>query len=154
MNWQRVIFNAGIRPHITLAVYDELACQPCDNELARISARTASMSLKFTHLGVFSNSEPVIFAATMPTKELLDFHENLHAVLADESKKPWDLYRPGNWVPHCTLALDFEPEKIGKIIHSCQTLQLPMNVNAVQLGVVEFQPFRDIFNYDLLTSNG
>jgi hypothetical protein len=146
------ITMAGIRPHITLAIYDELACQPCDNELDRISSRTTSIPLRFSYLGFFTKSEPVIFAAPNPTNELLAFHDHLHTRLANESKGSWEHYKPGSWVPHFSLAMDFKFENIGKIILRCQTLlPLPMDVSAIQLGVVEFQPIRDIFKYDFLT---
>lgn len=145
------VLDAGIRPHITLAIYDELDCRPCENELAKITSKTASMAFQLTHLGIFTNPEPVVFAAPMPTKEFLVFHENLHASLVTEAKKPWELYQPGNWVPHCTLALDFKVENMAEIIRLCQTLPFPMDVRAVQVGMIEFQPVRDLFKYDFLT---
>ena len=145
------ILDAGIRPHITLAIYDELNCQPCDGELAKISSKTESIFLQLSHFGFFSNPEPVVFIAPVPTKGLLEFHSNLHSRLAKQAKKPWELYQPGKWVPHCTLALNFRTENLPKIIHRCQSLPLPMDVNAVQLGVVEFQPVKDLFKYDFLS---
>ena len=142
---------AGIRPHITLAIYDELDCRSCENELVKITSKTVSMAIQLAHLGIFTNPELVVFAAPAPTKEFLDFHENLHSSLASEAKKPWGLYQPGNWVPHCTLALDFKMENLTEIIHRCKTLPFPMDVRAVQLGVVEFQPVRDLFKYNFLS---
>lgn len=143
--------DSGIRPHITLAIYEELNCRPCENELVRITSETVSMAIQFTHLGIFTTPEPVVFAAPLSTREILDFHENLHANLASESKNSWDLYKPGKWVPHCTLALNFKIEDLTEIFRCCQALPFPMDVHAVQLGVVEFQPVRDLFKYDFLT---
>ena len=148
------ILDAGMRPHITLAIYDELYCQPCENELVKITSKTTSMAIKLAHLGIFTNPEPVVFAAPVPTKEFLDFHDNLHASLASEAKKPWELYQPGKWVPHCTLALGFKMENLAEIIRHCQTLPFPMDVRAVQMGVVEFQPIRDLLKYDFMSFEG
>ncbi len=146
--------DAGIRPHITLAIYEELDCRPCENELVKITTKTSSLPIQFTHLGIFTNPEPVVFAAPLVTKELLAFHNNLQANLASEGKKPWELYKPGKWVPHCTLSLDFEKENLAEIIRCCQAMLFPMDVRAVQLGVVKFKPVRDLFKYDFLTFEG
>ena len=145
------IFDSEIRPHITLAIYEELDCQPCENELVKIAAKTASMAIQLTHIGIFTTPEPVLFAAPLVTKEILNFHKNLQVRLSGNGKNPWELYKPGKWVPHCTLALDFKMENMAEIIRACRELPFPMDVRAVQLGVVNFKPVRDLFKYDFLT---
>jgi hypothetical protein len=61
------------------------------------------------------------------------------------------MYQPGHWVPHCTLALGFDLKNLGKIIDKCMGLQLPMQVQADQVGVVEFQPMKDVFKFRLIS---
>lgn len=150
LNLSSQVLEAEIRPHITLAIYEELDCQPCENELVKITSKTSSLPVQFTHLGIFTNPEPVVFAAPLITHELLDFHKNLHTRLTKEGKEPWELYKPGRWVPHCTLALDFQMKNLTEIIRYSQVLHFPMDVRAVQLGVVNFKPIRDMFKYDFL----
>ena len=148
------MLDAGIRPHITLAIYEELDCRPCENELVKITSKTPSPSILFTHFGLFTNPEPVIFAAPLVTSELLDFHNELQVKLAGDGKDPWELYKPGKWVPHCTLALGYKIENEAKIIQRCQEMPLPMHVQATQMGVVNFKPVKDLFNYDFLKFEG
>jgi 2'-5' RNA ligase len=148
------MLDAGIRPHITLAIYEELDCRSCENVLTKITTKTASLPIQFTHLGIFTNPEPVVFASPLVTKELLDFHKDLQARLANEGKNPWELYIPGQWVPHCTLSLGYKIENQAEIIRICQTMSLPMDVRAVQLGVVNFKPVKDLFNYDFRMFEG
>ena len=88
------------------------------------------------------------------TKELLDFHNELHLRLSGDGKAPWELYKPGKWVPHCSLALGYKIENEAKIIRLCQEMPLPMKVQAVQMGVVNFKPVKDLFNYDFLKFEG
>jgi 2'-5' RNA ligase len=148
------MLGAGLRPHITLAIYEDLDCQPCENELVKITAKTASLPLQLTHLGIFTNPEPVIFAAPLVTEELLAFHKDLQSRLANEGKNPNELYKPDKWVPHCTLSLGYKIENLANIIQICQTLPFPMEVRAIQLGVVNFKPVKDLFNYDFLSFEG
>jgi len=148
------MLDSGIRPHITLAIYEELECQPCENELVKITSKTPSPSILFTHLGTFTNPEPVIFAAPLVTKQLLDFHREISLSLAGDGKNPWELYQPGKWVPHCSLALGYKFENQAEIFRLCQVMPLPMRVQVVQIGVVNFKTVKDLFNYDFQKFEG
>lgn len=141
--------EAEIRPHITLAIYDELNCQPCDSQLSRLASQTRPLEFQISHLGLFTKPEPVVFAAPTLTPQLLKFHQQLHSALMADSKNPWKMYLPGQWVPHCTLALGFDLKNLGEIFKTCLQLKLPMAIKANQLGAVEFQPMVDLFQYRL-----
>lgn len=143
------LVEAEIRPHITLAIFDELNCRPCESQLSIVAANTRPISFQITHLGLFINPEPVVFAAPTVTQDLLSFHKHLHDVLATEAKNSWEMYQPGQWVPHCTLALGFDLKNLGRIFEKCLDLGLPMQVQADQIGVVEFQPMKDVFKFRL-----
>jgi len=143
------IHGAGIRPHITLAIYDELLCQPCDNELARFASKTTHLNISFSHLGIFTNPETVLFLAPTPTRELVNFHSKVHECLSTEARQPWEFYQPGKWVPHCTVALDLDQEQLHEAISLCADLHFPMNLHATQVGAVEFLPMKDLFRFNL-----
>ena len=142
-------FAADIRPHMTLSIYDKLYCQPCEMELANLANRSANLSLTFSNLGIFREPESVLFLAPTVTRELLDFHALLYASLSDLAVKPWKIYQPGNWVPHCTLAMDVQPDQFNQAIRICSQVQLPLTLNIAQVGVVEFHPVNMLFKYDL-----
>jgi 2'-5' RNA ligase len=143
--------EAEIRPHITLAIFDELNCRPCDSQLANVAAHTRPISFQITHLGLFTKPEPVVFAAPTITQELLSFHKDIHETLAAEAKNPWEMYMPGQWVPHCTLALGFDLKNLGRIFEKCLGLGLPLHAQADQVGIVEFQPMKDVFKFRLIS---
>lgn len=139
-------YSADIKPHITLAIYDELYCEPCGKELTEIEKQATNLSLTFSHIGFFHDQEVVLFLAPTPTETLLNFHKQVHSSLADSSKTPWDLYRPGKWVPHCTLALNIKPDKFNKAFYVCSRFKLPMTVKISKIGVVEFHPLNGIMS--------
>lgn len=145
------LVEAEIRPHITLAIFDELNCRPCESQLAKVAAHTRPIDFQITYLGLFTKPEPVVFATPTVTQELLIFHKNLYDSLAADAKKPWEMYLPGKWVPHCTLALGIELKNLGRIFEKCLDLDLPMSVQANQVGVVEFQPMKDVFKFRLIS---
>ncbi len=142
--------DAEIRPHITLAIYDELNCDPCESQIEKIASYSSPMDIQITHLGLFTQPEPVVFAAPTFTQDFFDFHKHIHEVLSTESKNPWEMYLPGRWVPHCTLAMGFKFKDLGRIFEKCLELDIPMDVQVDQVGVVEFQPMKDVFKYPLI----
>jgi len=143
------ILDSGIRPHITLAIFEELYCQPCDNELARLAPKTAHLKILVSHLGVFPQPEMVLFLAPTPTSELLNFHKKIHSLLSKDAIKPWEMYQPGKWVPHCTLALNLDQNQLNKAISLCGEIELPLQMRATQIGAVQFKPVTDLFRYEL-----
>ncbi len=140
---------SGIRPHLTLAIYDELSCQPCENQLSRFAAQTAQLRLTSSHLGIFSQPEIVLFLAPTPAQSLLDFHAHIHTQVSSEGQSPWPLYQPGSWVPHITLAMNLTPASLECAVSVCAALPLPLELKATQVGAVEFLPAKDLFRYSL-----
>ena len=141
--------NSGIRPHLTLNVFNEVDCLPCEEELAAFARKTRLMSLQVSYIGFFTNPDPVVFIAPTPTKELMIFHQNILSILPGNTRPASSMYLPGTWVPHCTLALDFEKEYIPDVVRLCLDLPLPFTMRATQVGVVEFQPIKDLYKFNL-----
>jgi 2'-5' RNA ligase len=90
------------RPHVSLTVAESLV----GADLARLrdvlAARQPTLPLYV--LGTFPGRGGALFLGVPVTAELVAFHADVHAALADEPVQHWPYYLPGNWVPHCTLA--------------------------------------------------
>lgn len=143
------VSSSGIRPHITLAIYDELKCQPCRDELAKFAARTNRLEIRITHMGVFRQPETVLFLAPTVTRELLDLHASIHESMAAHAGSSWEVYQPAKWVPHCTLAMNLDDGKLSQAITCCRSIELPWQLHATGIGAVEFVPVSDLFQFDL-----
>lgn len=140
---------SGIQPHITLAVYDRLDCEPCENELEKFAAQANRLDLEAVYPGIFFHPETVLFLAIAITPQLLDFHAEIHKNLQHLAGKSWELYQPGNWVPHCTLAMNLKQKELHQALTVCSKLDLPMRLHVTRIGAVEFLPISDLFQYDL-----
>lgn len=143
------IAASGIRPHLTLAIYDELKCQPCENELSRLAADSSFMLLNASHLGIFYQPDLILFLAPTPGQALLAFHARIHTNIAVEAQGSWPLYQPGRWVPHCTLAMNLTQDSLSRALPLCAALPLPLEMRTTQVGAVEFLPVKDLFCYSL-----
>jgi hypothetical protein len=90
------------RPHVSLAVAESLAGADLAPLQAALVGRQPTLSLYV--LGTFPGSEGALFLGVAVTAELLAFHADIHAALADQPAEQWPYYLPGSLVPHCTLA--------------------------------------------------
>lgn len=92
----------GYDPHLTLAVYDNVAEGDLSAALTAIFRGRRRLRLTFSHLGLFEQHEFVIWASPNDHTDLLRLHQAVHAEI---SPLLCDVhYRPGQWVAHCTLA--------------------------------------------------
>lgn len=139
-------FSVG--PHITLAIFAELLCDKCERELKTLTRQTQSLNLSMSHIGIFNNDDAVVFLAPSVLSKLLDFHLLLHEKLMGVGVNPWENYLPGNWVPHCTLAMDLKKNRVPEAVRISQNLSLPLQLSTKSLGVVEFEPMTAFFTFD------
>jgi len=155
--WERIadaginssFLDSGIRPHMTLSVFDKIECLPCENELSIFAQRTQVLNLDASHFGIFTNPHLVVFIAPTPTRDLILFHQRIVESIIPDPSLTRKMYQPGAWIPHCTVALDFEQENLSKVMKLCLELPLPFKLQPAQVGVVEFQPIKPLFDFDL-----
>lgn len=89
-------------PHITLAKYEDVDASEIATVVDALAEYT-SLSLTFDKLGSFDPGFLILWAAPRPDQALLDMHARAHAFIdPSRCKLP---YRPGNWTPHCSIAL-------------------------------------------------
>ena len=128
-------YEESYRPHITLAIvntpYPEQAAARLRTPLANVSGLPVSM----TSLGFFLTNKAPAYLAVAPTTALLRLHDSVHSALG--AMETWSYYRPGNWMPHCTLAMDVAcqttvaealgetPLPIHAVVGSAHLVELP-----------------------------
>jgi 2'-5' RNA ligase len=139
----------GIRPHMTLAIFDSINCAECEGEIKHFSEKSGIFNIKADHFGIFPNQSSVLFIAPPPNNQLMAFHEKIHQILTGNVEGSWEMYKPGNWVPHCTLAQDIKANDLSAVIEICMRMKLPLDFLITQVGVVEFEPIIPLFEINL-----
>lgn len=90
----------GYPPHVTLAVYDDIPPIRASDVLREAFAGRPALRLTFTRLRFFDDPL-VLWAESSPSADLTSAHARVHACIDPQLCHPH--YRPGAWVPHCTL---------------------------------------------------
>jgi len=134
--------RSGARPHVSIGIWDSLDRDAAAAELTRFAAETTPLPITLASVGFFP--QVAIFLAPTVTSALLDLQAGLHARLGRVGAAPWEHYRPGAWVPHCTLATDFMAEQFPRALEIARRVALPVACRLVEIGIVEFRPVKQL----------
>ncbi|GIV97098.1 MAG: 2'-5' RNA ligase [Herpetosiphonaceae bacterium] len=124
------------RPHISLAVCDDLDLAAAEQELVAFARRMAVFPVSLSSLACFLTDPTVLFLGVTTTSELLDMHRDFHRSFAAYAHMPWSYYVPDQWVPHCTLAFGLEPTLLPKAVEVCRQQPLPIRARLEQIAIV------------------
>ncbi|HEX5542665.1 MAG TPA: 2'-5' RNA ligase family protein [Micromonospora sp.] len=136
----RSLLGRRHRPHISLAVAPRLEPEPVSDALAGMVVATP-LRLSFQHAGQFVGR--VLWLGVTPTAELLAHHAAVHARLLRAGIAVTDHYRPGRWVPHCTLSMRVPNPLMTAAVRRCLEV-LPIEATVVGAAVADHA--RDILH--------
>ncbi|MBI3948251.1 MAG: 2'-5' RNA ligase family protein [Armatimonadetes bacterium] len=150
--WQRLadqgisspLSAAGSRPHVSLAVFERGDPVRLREELAALVPRCPPLSLLFSSVGAFPTQEGVVFLAPVVTPGLLEVHRRFHGQLQEAGIRSLEHYRPGRWVPHCTVATNLAPAQTALAMEVCVASSAFGPATLTEIGLVEFRPVRSI----------
>ncbi len=137
------------RPHLTLAIFEDLDLEKTSDILCKLADEFQVLDVSFQSVGIFPYS--TVFLAPLVSHELLNYQQELHEKLAPFSTLPEIPYfLPGQWVPHCSMAIDFETEKWVEAVQKIlEEVRLPINGKITELGLTSFRPVVHLLNCQL-----
>ncbi len=107
------MLKAGIRPHLTLALWQSETEPDIAMLIRRFCDEMGNTVLRFTSLGIFPGNESVLFLAAVKDEALEALHKRLYALIGTDLGLFSPHYLPENWVPHCTLAMKLTEYEAG-----------------------------------------
>ena len=127
-----VLFDLASRPHVTLAVHDERDAPQLDRAVRAFTAHPVPFEL--ASAGTFPGDEGVAFLAPVVTDEILELHSRWHAA----SPGSHELYRPGGWVPHCTVGILLEGPARSEALEVARRA-LPISGRFQEVTLIRFE---------------
>jgi 2'-5' RNA ligase len=125
--------GASYRPHLTLAIIETADEARATEALRRPLAGVAGLPVTLNAVGFFLTGTAPAYLGVTPTSRLLLLHEQVHAAIGDVAS--WDYYRPGSWVPHCTLAMGVtSPSGVAEVVTAAVPLPLHATVSGAHLS--------------------
>ena len=126
-------------PHLTLAIYDEVERDVLFAGLAAAVECLDCLTIRFESLGYFRAPYGIVLwaAPTLP-QAVLNAHAKLHSTINPDLCRP--TYRPGNWVPHCSLATAIGNEREDEAIAIAERSIEPFEVTFDAVDSASFMP--------------
>jgi hypothetical protein len=119
-------------PHVSLVVADQLDPVAVATALAGLSA-APPLRLDFQYVGQFVGR--VLWLGPSPNAALLAHQASVHSRLTAAGVELDDLYRPGAWVPHCTVSMRVPRPVIGEAVRLClEVLPIPVTLTTAAVA--------------------
>jgi 2'-5' RNA ligase len=130
-----------IRPHITLAVYEDINESGFIEELHAFKSSFKPINTYFDILGTFPMTGTCFLKPTV-TEELLNIHSKYCEQFKSFNENADPYYLPRRWNPHCTLAIGLTTEKLKKVFNFSVDRFKPIRVTLNDIGLVKIE-FKD-----------
>ncbi len=145
----RFMLDVGAEPHISLTGFDELDAAALAPHLERLAHSTPRFPVRFSAVGAFPGDANVVYLAPVVSPALLELHRRCHELLDGLGLAGFELYRPGRWMPHCTMAMEVPTEKVGAAVERCRRGDLFGVGEAVALSLISFRPVETLHRFAL-----
>ncbi len=129
------------RPHLSLAVHsDQLRVADLLPRLQVFAVSQPMVQLSFVSIGTFPMEEGVLFLAPSFSSDLLIMHTAYYRTFRDLRDLTNAYYQPGQWMPHCTLAVDLVRAEVGRAVQLClAAMEQPIEGWVEQLAVLHIE---------------
>jgi 2'-5' RNA ligase len=104
------------RPHVSLAAARAIDPDAAAKALDGVPDGRG-LSLRMDFAGQFVGR--VLWLGVTMTPELMDHHRLVHERLSAGGVEVWEHYRPGLWVPHCTISMRVPNPVMAPAIRRC-----------------------------------
>jgi len=132
----------GYPPHLTFAIYDSdiVSDEVRVRALDRAAAGQPELRLSFNRIGLFTGPSLVVWADPEPKDALRRMHRAIHSVIEPALCRPH--YRPGAWVPHCTLGTAVPVERQDAAMDFGRNFRGGLEATFDVVDCVTFPPLR------------
>lgn len=139
-------------PHLTLNVCTAHDLEQLELVLADFTKTCSVFPVTLSHLGCFLPPHPVVFLAPTIPQKLFDIHTDFLAQAKPFISEARAYYEPNLWVPHCTLAFGFEPNKLADVMAICVNFTLPIQAQLSSIALIAVPEGKRIYHFPLSCS--
>lgn len=146
------ITELGVRPHVSLTVFHDAAPEGLCRDLDWLAQRFGPFPLHLGTAATFPTTEGVIYLAPDPSARLQAVHAAFHGRLAAHHNPGHPHYRPGGWVPHCTVATDVPQALVTAVLESPSLTQALGLATVDAVHATAYRPARVLCSFPLVGS--
>lgn len=141
--------SLGYPPHFTLAVFDHVGEAELVAAVDGVGSAGSCIPVQFDRIGVFETPDAIVlWAAPSDPAPLTALHHRVHEQIDSPACRAH--YRPGAWVPHCSLATAIDKEHRGAATAMVRAGIEPFRVLFDVLDCARFHPVQVLHEQRLL----
>jgi 2'-5' RNA ligase len=125
----------SIRPHLSLTVTDD--ADGLRRQAPALALHGVETEIEMAAVSLFPADPPVLVLAVAPAPELVALHERVSVALAAAGVDIWPHYRPGTWLPHCTLSMGVPANALAEALAACLASPLPLRARLREAAVTD-----------------
>ena len=131
----------GVYPHVSLSVFEAEDAAQAQRVFARCAKNIIPFHLTPSGIDCFLG-EKVVFMGFDLDAALVAAHDEITRALNDENLVSNPYYRRHAWRPHCTLAMQIDPNHAEKTVATAAVLSWDWPYQAEAMALVSFPPTR------------
>ncbi|KAJ0254070.1 Uncharacterized protein HA466_0116430 [Hirschfeldia incana] len=146
------LINTESRPHLTLFSTSSSfldSSSKLEPIVKSFASRQEPLPLSFSSIGSFSGDNNALFLSPTPSLSLLQLQAQLIDAVRKEGFEIGEEYRLDSWVPFCPVAVDVPRARMAEAFSVLRDLKMPVSGYAMDVGLVEFSPVREVFSFAL-----
>ena len=136
----RYMLDLGIRPHLTLAYWQDQQGIDVTDAIKRFAAEVKGTGVLFSSIGIFPTDPKVVYLSPVKDESLIKLHKRLYQNLSGRVENYVQNYTPDYWVPHCTLATKLTEEEVLKAVKTLLKVKFPVKAMISRLELLKCQP--------------
>jgi 2'-5' RNA ligase len=143
------MLDMGIRPHITLAIFKDIKKCDIHSAFLNFAKENVKFKIRLGSIGIFPTDPGVVYLAPVYKDELALIHNAFYNSFNDVSDEFVQLYLPGSWVPHCTVANRLSKDEILNAVSYLMNSFTPLNAEVVEIGLIECDSIKEICCFEI-----
>jgi len=128
----------GYPPHFTFAIYEHVETEHLERTVRTVFSGCAPIRITFDCIKFFDASPLVLWASPRDASALQELHTAIHD--HNDPARCHAHYRPGAWVPHCTLATSITDAHKSAAIDLATKAAMPFDVIFDAADWISFPP--------------
>ncbi len=145
----RYMLDVGIRPHITLAAWNDEKERDLTNEIKQFALEVEGTGVLFSSIGIFPADQSVVYLSPVKDDNLNNIHSRFYQKLGGLIGNFVKYYTPDHWVPHCTLAAKLTKAEVLESVSILMDIQFPIKATISQVELIKCKPMEEILSCEV-----
>ncbi len=130
-------------PHITLSLFSSDRPEESSQIVEAFARDGIDFPIRLGSVGVFNTPLAVVNLLPVVTHELLLLHDDLMQRLSPYATNFQSHYLQPDWIPHCSVAINIEPDCLGTAVEAVCARFKPRDVRIAYVSLAECCPYRE-----------